>query len=85
MPFIDIVERKGIEEGRQERLEKGRLEGIEALLEVKFGKEGRKLLPEIRQVQDPKVLRAIKTASTPDEVRQVWTEGRRPKKAKRTS
>ncbi len=84
MPFVTFAEKVGMEKG----LEKGRLEGIETSLDVKFGKEGLKLLPEIRRVQDPKVLRAvlraIRTASTPDEVRRIWTEGPRPKRSRRT-
>ncbi len=79
MPFIDIVERA--------RMEKGLIEGIEVSLELKFGEEGLKLLPEIRQIQDHealrKILRAIKTAASPDELRRVWARGRRPKKTRR--
>jgi hypothetical protein len=78
MPFITTPERIG--------LEKGLLEGIEVVLEVKLGEEGLKLLPEIREIQDHevlrKVLRAIKTASNPDDVRQVWVRKRRPKKGR---
>jgi hypothetical protein len=70
MPFMTTPERIG--------LEKGLLIGIEAYLDGKFGAEGVKLLPEIHQIHDYEVLQivlnAIKTASTPDEVRRVWTK-----------
>jgi hypothetical protein len=69
MPFITTPERLGLEEGL--------LEGIEALLDLKFAAEGLKLLPEIRELNDHEkfraVLRAIKTATTPEELRRVWT------------
>ncbi|HYT88164.1 MAG TPA: hypothetical protein VEL76_05555 [Gemmataceae bacterium] len=68
MPFMTTPERLG--------LEKGLLEGIEALLEVKFGAEGLKLLPEIRALEDHEALRAVlrvlKTATTTEELRRVW-------------
>jgi hypothetical protein len=80
MPFITIAERVG--------MEKGLLEGIEVSLEVKFGEEGLKLIPEIRELQDHEVLRAvlqaIKTAASPEDLRRVWTRGRRSKKGRRT-
>ena len=68
MPYITSVERVG--------MKKGLLKGIELGLEVKFGAEGLKLLPEIRALGDLKVieevLQAIKTATTPEQVRQIW-------------
>jgi hypothetical protein len=76
MPFITTPERIGMEEG----LKKGLLKGIEVSLEMKFGAAGLQLLPEIRQLQDAgmleAVLEAIKTASTPEEVRRAWSAGR---------
>jgi len=70
MPFLTTPERIG--------LKKGLLQGIEVSLEVKFGAEGLKLLPEISQLHDHEVLRAvlqaIKTAATPDELRWVWAQ-----------
>jgi hypothetical protein len=70
MPFMTTPERIG--------LEKGLLRGIEVFLEAKFGAEGVKLLPEIRQIQDhevlEKVLDSIIPATTPDELRRVWTK-----------
>jgi hypothetical protein len=68
MPYITSFERAAIR--------KGLLAGIEVSLELKFGAEGLKLLPEIRQLEDHEVLQAvleaIKTATTPDELRRVW-------------
>ena len=81
MPFIDIAERKAMEKGREE----GLLEGMEALLRVKFGAEGLELMPELRELRDQKLLRKVlarvDTADSPDDLRRVWTRKRRPKKA----
>jgi hypothetical protein len=77
MPFITSVERIGREKGRQEGLREGLLVGIEVSLELKFSTAGLQLLPEIRQIQDVEVLRAvsqaIKTATTLDDLRRVWS------------
>jgi hypothetical protein len=77
MPFIDVFERRGMEKGREEGMEKGFLKGIEVSLELKFGPEGRTLLPEIRALQKPevlqKILEAILTATSPEDLRRVWT------------
>src|SRR5262249_46946994 len=65
MPFITITERIGIE--------KGLLRGLEVSLQLKFGDEGLKLMPELRELQDhgllDAVLDAIPTAASPDELR----------------
>lgn len=50
------------EEGRTEGIQQGLLEGIEALLEVKFGEQGLKLLPAIGNIPDTDRLRRIKEA-----------------------
>ncbi len=67
-------------------LETGLLEGIEVALDVKFGAEGLELMPELREIRDHvllrKVVAKIKTASSPDDLRRVWTRKRRPKAAK---
>ncbi len=79
MPFITIAERVG--------MEKGLLEGIEACLRMKFGAEGLDLMPELREIQDHvllrKILHAIETAASPDDLRRLWTRNRRSKKAGR--
>ena len=75
MPFITIFERVAMEQGL--------LEGIEVSLQVKFGDEGLTLMPELRELQDHEllraVLRAIPAAASPDDLRRVWTRsaGRR--------
>jgi hypothetical protein len=50
--------------------------GIEALLRVRFGDEGLKLMPEINEIHEEETLRAIlKALETPvtiDEVRRLW-------------
>ncbi|MCX6032366.1 MAG: hypothetical protein NT169_24110 [Chloroflexi bacterium] len=60
------------EKWRQE----GIVEGIELVLDVKFGTDGLRLLSEIRDIKDIKKLRAVqralKVACTPDEVRRVY-------------
>lgn len=66
MPFITAAERFARKEGLAEGLEKGRqearqglLEGIEALLDVKFAAQGLALFTEIQKVEDPNALRQI--------------------------
>ena len=79
MPFITITERMALEEGL--------LQGIEACLKLKFGAEGLKLMPELREIQDHvllgKILDAIESAASPDDLRRVWTRKRRSKKTGR--
>jgi len=84
MPFITTPERIGREEGLTEGLAKGltegraegRTEGIEVALELKFGEAGLRLMPEIRAIADEakleSVLRAIRTAASPEDLRRVW-------------
>jgi hypothetical protein len=80
MPFMTIAERIG----REQDL----LMGIEVSLQVKFGEEGLRLLPELRALQDhellEEVLKAIRTATSPDELRRIWAPKRRPRKKRRT-
>ncbi len=70
MPYITSIERSGIR--------KGLLKGIEGFLGFRFGPEGLKLLPEIRQIHDHEklesILDAIKTTDSPDALRQIWQE-----------
>jgi hypothetical protein len=79
MPFIPIWDRIAMEECL--------LQGIEECLQLKFGAEGLKLMPELRELQDHEllraVLRAIRTTASPDELRRVWTRKRRSKKTGR--
>jgi hypothetical protein len=68
MPFITTPERVGHCRGLRE--------GIESLLRVRFGEEGLRLMPEIREVYEEEklaaILKALETANTPDEVRRLW-------------
>ena len=55
-----------------------RIEGIEAMLELRFGDPGLQLMPEIREIKDndklEAILRAIKTAASPEDLRRLWAE-----------
>jgi hypothetical protein len=70
MPYITSVERMA---AKQELLA-----GIEVALKLKFGPAGTQLLPEIRQIADLEVLRAvlrgIEPAASLDDLRQVWAK-----------
>lgn len=76
MPYITSIERIGIEKG----LKRGRMEellnAIELGLDLKFGEEGLKLMPEIREIDDIDVLRAIRSKIKPakslDELRAIY-------------
>jgi len=85
MPYVTSAERlgreAGLEEGLRQGLQKGRQEGlmagIELGLKLKFGADGLKLLPEIRQIADFELLRkvhqSIETATSPEVLRKVWS------------
>jgi hypothetical protein len=87
MPYITSIERIGRQEGerigRQEGERSGRreglLDGIRALLELRFPSDVDTVMPEILQLNDLAVLQAllaaIKSAASLDDVRAVW---RRP-------
>ena len=51
-------------------------EGIQTVLRMRFGEEGLKLMPEIREIHEEEtlraILRALETAASPDEVRRLW-------------
>lgn len=73
---------KGLKRGLKQGLEQGRrlglVEGIVLALEIKFGEPGMSLVPEIQAIEDIAVLEAVrdrlKTATTPDELRSLYTE-----------
>ena len=70
MPYVSTVE--SIAEGQ------ALLAGIEVVLDIKFGAEAlTRLMPEIRELSNNDLLRAvlhgIKTANTPEELRQIWS------------
>jgi hypothetical protein len=62
-----------------ERVERraGLREGIGTALKIKFGDAGLELMPEIEEVHEEeklrKILKALETAASPDEVRRLWT------------
>jgi flagellar biosynthesis/type III secretory pathway protein FliH len=80
MPYITSIERKGIQQGLQQGLQQGiregLLAGIELGLELRFGDEGLGLFPEIRQIEEVEVLRAIhaglKRVGSLDELRGIY-------------
>ena len=65
-----------LREGEQQGLQQGILSAIEFGLELKFGTEGLQLLPEISEISDVDVLRAIKerlkTVNSVSEVIQIY-------------
>jgi hypothetical protein len=68
MPYVTSIERLARCEGL--------CMGIESVLRIRFGEEGLQLMPEIREVYEEKILRAVltalETAGGPDEVRHLW-------------
>lgn len=84
MPYITSVEQIGIEKGLQQGLPQGLqqgrreelLAGIELALELKFGRDGLALMPELQSIEDIALLQAvraqIKPAGTPDDLRRVY-------------
>ncbi|NOX62702.1 MAG: hypothetical protein GXP42_12265 [Chloroflexi bacterium] len=70
--------REGIERGRVQGYREGLLFGIATALDMKFGVEGLKLMPELKRVEDVAVLeavqQAIRSAQTVEEVRSLYRE-----------
>jgi hypothetical protein len=71
IPFITTPERVGYRRGMRE--------GIETLLRMRFGEEGLKLMPEIREIHEEEKLRQILNAlgsgDNLDAVRRLWAPG----------
>jgi hypothetical protein len=69
MPFITTPERVGHCRGMRR--------AIELLLKARFGEEGLKLMPEIREIHEDEkleaILTALGTAANPDDVRRLWS------------
>ncbi|MGB7414175.1 MAG: hypothetical protein WA902_08195 [Thermosynechococcaceae cyanobacterium] len=72
MPYVTSIERMAKKEG----LIEGLLEGIKLGLEIKFGNEGLKLLPELLQIKELETIRAIQSglreATMLSEVRSIY-------------
>ncbi len=77
---ISLGKQEGISLGKQEGISLGKKEGIlisiQVLLDLKFGEEGLKLLAEIKQINDLKLLTEIplkiKEAKSPEDFRQSY-------------
>jgi hypothetical protein len=69
MPFISSPEHYGRCVGLRE--------GIEMALKLRFGADGLKLMPEIREIQIEEelraILKAVETAANPEDVRRLWS------------
>lgn len=74
--WVEQGVQRGLQQGIAEGERKGYLAAIELGLELRFGAEGLRLMPEIAQVQDVAVLRAIaeaiKVQATLEQIRQVY-------------
>jgi hypothetical protein len=72
MRYITSIERRAKERGFRQ----GLLEGIELCLQLKFGSEGLEVFPEVSQIKDIEVLKAvldsIKRVTNPQELRLVY-------------
>ncbi|HTU18576.1 MAG TPA: hypothetical protein VMG10_10995 [Gemmataceae bacterium] len=68
MPYVTSIERLA--------LRRGMCRGIEALLRVRFGEEGLKLMPEIREIHVEEkleaILQALESGVSLEDVRRVW-------------
>jgi predicted transposase YdaD len=68
--------RQILQEGQKIGREEGLVDGIEGMLELKFGAEGLQLMPEIRELNNIDVLRAIvaaiKSVDSIEELRRVY-------------
>jgi hypothetical protein len=68
MAYVTSIKRLGHRRGLRQ--------GIEALLSVRFGHEGLKLMPEIEEIHEEEkleaILEALKTVASLDEVRRLW-------------
>jgi hypothetical protein len=70
MPFMTTPERVG--------MRKAFRTGIEEALDIRFGEQGLRLMPEIEEVYEVErleaILKAIKTVASPDELRRLWAK-----------
>ncbi len=70
MPYVTSIERL--------RMAYGLRKGIEAVLKIRFGEDGLKLMPEVNKMYDEEqlevVLKALETAAGPEEVRPLMVD-----------
>jgi predicted transposase YdaD len=75
-PWYQEILQQGQQQGLQEGMRQGLLIGIALGLELKFGAEGLQLLPEIGEIEDVGLLKAIsqaiKTVNTLEALRQIY-------------
>lgn len=68
MPYITSIERLGIR--------RGLCRGIETVLHMRFGAEGLKLMPEIREIHEEEkleaILQSLGAGVSLEDVRRVW-------------
>ena len=68
----------GIQQGVQQGIQQGVQQGIQLGVEIKFGSKGLTLMPDIRRIQDIKVLNTIhnglKFVNSPEELRGIYRE-----------
>ena len=76
MSYITTAERIGRAEGLKAGRAEGLVEGIAAMLDMKFGQAGLALIAEIQTIDDiailERLLQVIKSATTLDEVRAAY-------------
>ena len=74
--WIEEGIQQGIQQGESQGLRQGLLEGIEFALDMRFGLDGLRLLPEIAKIEDVNVLRVIREGirqvDQPDELRRFY-------------
>lgn len=59
VPFVTPREQRLLDKGEA----KGRIDGVEAVLDIRFGADGLALMPRVRQLTDPAALEALLRAS----------------------
>ena len=74
--WILFGEQRGEQRGERRGLRQGLLDGIELALELRFGLDGLRLLPEIAKIEDVDVLKAVheglRRAETPEALRRLY-------------
>jgi hypothetical protein len=87
-PGQKIVELKRSTTLESAGVERGLRKGIEVLLKFRFGDDGLKLMPEIRELHSEErltaILEALPTVAGADDVRRLWPSGTTPPDASHT-